>query len=121
MNTFDFLFDLERQIHAAELRTDAQGVSALLDDDFFEFGNSGTVWTREQILADLPQASENMRIESFDYRATPLGADSVLVTYVSRRTVGPAAPVDFLRSSIWRKGPLGWRMVFHQGTTKALP
>lgn len=45
MIDFNFLFELEKQLHSFEVRSDRAKISALLSPDFFEFGSSGKAWT----------------------------------------------------------------------------
>ena len=112
----DYLFTLETQLHQQEVRADVQALTRLIDEEFFEFGVSGTVWTRDAVI-------EALRDESFspccihDFRLTLLADDVALITYRAHRlatTQRPAA--DSLRSSIWKHRNGAWRMVFHQGT-----
>lgn len=110
MDNFSFLYELEKQLHSPEIRQSAEKISALLSNDFFEFGSSGNIWTRNDILARLPAENSRASIQSSDYKATPLADDVVLITYQSSGS---------LRSSIWRKNKQGWQMEFHQGTPKA--
>jgi len=107
------------------VRKDRARVAALLADDFFEFGSSGTVWTREQILDLL--ATENVDPAVMeDFACCALADRVVLVTY---RTVRSGVHQDAqvsdkiddvrtvtLRSSIWVFGSRGWQVRFHQGT-----
>jgi hypothetical protein len=119
MTDFNFLFDLEKQLHSFETRSNDQKLATLLGENFFEFGSSGKIWSRKDILERLPSEDQNTLIESSQYQATPLADQVVLVTYVSRRVMKDAPAMEFLRSSVWRKNPNGWQMEFHQGTPKA--
>lgn len=98
------------------VRRDRAQVAALLAHDFVEFGASGKVWTREEILTLL--ATENYdppAIENF--QCLQIAPDVALVTYQALRTDASTGDRSItLRSSIWSKGPWGWRMRFHQGT-----
>jgi hypothetical protein len=95
---------------------DRARVAALLADDFVEFGASGKIWTREEILALL--ATEEYHppvIESFE--CVRIAPDVALATYQAVRTDTTTGERSVtLRSSIWSKGPWGWRMRFHQST-----
>ena len=44
------LFELERELLRQEVRTNAARLAELLDDEFFEIGASGTVWTKREII-----------------------------------------------------------------------
>lgn len=98
------------------VRSDRARVAALLADDFIEFGASGRIWTRDQILELLAtEKYEPPVIEDFACRRID---DSVmLVTYRAVRAAGPTGPRQVtLRSSIWAKRRGKWTMRFHQGT-----
>ena len=85
-------------------------VEVLLHPDFVEFGASGRVWDRTEVveeLAERPQVSG----QATDFFPTRLSADVVLVTY---RISGDSSS---LRSSVWvNDATTGWRLRFHQGT-----
>jgi hypothetical protein len=118
MKEFDHLFELEKELHTSEVRSNAERISQLLSLSFFEFGSSGKVWTREDILSNLPSEDGLTKIESSHYKATPLTQDVVLITYISTRIRSGQQQASSLRSSIWRKNNDFWQMEFHQGTPK---
>ena len=98
------------------VRRDRARVAALLTEDFFEFGKSGKVWTRERILELL--GSEEYAppvVEGFAcHWVAPM---AVLVTYRAVRANEANGEREItLRSSLWAKDRSGWRMRFHQGT-----
>jgi hypothetical protein len=97
-------------------RRDPERVGALLADDFQEFGSSGRVWRREQILELL--STEKFQppvIEGFACR--PMGAAAALVTYRTVRIdTETNSRTETLRSSLWTSETGEWRMRFHQGT-----
>ena len=110
MTTEETLIALEKSLHDPAVRADSQSVSSLLSTDFFEFGASGRVWSREAILAELA-TEDPAQITSRDYTCQPLSPDVTLLTYISET---PTRRV--LRSSLWRLEGDTWRIVFHQGT-----
>ncbi len=110
------LLELERTLLDPEVRRNRRRVSALLARDFFEFGASGRVWSRSQILTLLETESyEPPALEAF--ACCRIADDAVLVTY---RTVHidakTGAQQSALRSSIWQKEKEKWKVRFHQGT-----
>ncbi len=82
----------------------------LLAADFREFGASGRIWTRQEIIEALASETEST-ITSSDFACQMLSPSLALITYIAetgnRRS---------LRSSIWRLEGESWRMHFHQGT-----
>jgi hypothetical protein len=116
MELAEHLFDLETLLHRQDVRADAQALRRLIAEDFFEFGVSGTVWTRETVIEALDGEAFSPR-EVSDFRLTVLADDVALVTYRGHRVATPERPaVDSLRSSIWRLREGAWQMQFHQGT-----
>ena len=113
------LCDLERKLHRPEIRASADEVAALLADEFFEFGASGTVWTRQHVIERLPQEKPQpaCELDSREFSVHWLAEGVALVTYRgTRRIPSEAKEFHFLRSSIWKLINGQWRMVFHQGT-----
>ena len=107
---------LEETLLDPEVRSDRARVAALLAEDFEEFGSSGRVWSREQILEFL--ASEDYQAPAMeDFRCDCISESFALVTYRTVRTdVGAGERSAVLRSSIWVKKSGKWRVRFHQGT-----
>jgi len=106
------LIALERELHDATVRKSPR-VAELLANSFFEFGSSGRVLSRAQILSNL-QAETPPVVEATDFRVTLLAPTVALVTYRSLRKARP--PVRRLRSSLWQREGRTWKMIFHQGT-----
>ena len=98
--------ELEQQLLKPEVRASAQALDTLVSDQFSEFGSSGRVYTKPDVIAQM-LATPNVTVSVTDFQALALTADVVLATY---RTPGS------LRSSIWRREGEEWRIVFHQGT-----
>lgn len=105
------LFRLELELMDPDVRKDREKVSALLAEEFREFGSSGRAWSRAAILdllATEPWQSAPV-VEEFEMQR--IAMDAALVTY---RTVRSQQAT--LRSSIWMLREGLWQMVFHQGT-----
>ncbi|WP_114239396.1 DUF4440 domain-containing protein [Dyella sp. C9] len=116
MELADHLHDLETRLHRQDVRADAEALRQLIAEDFFEFGVSGTVWTREAVIQALHGEAFSPR-EVSEFRVTRLADDVALVTYRGHRQATPERPAaDSLRSSIWRRHDGAWQMLFHQGT-----
>lgn len=90
------------------MRLNRAALSALLHEDFREFGTSGRVYDRASIIEAL-LAGDGASANAFDFKAVSLSPNVVLLT---DRTDTPS-----LRTSIWSRGPDGaWRLRHHQGT-----
>jgi hypothetical protein len=106
----------EQSLLDAAVRRDRTRVSGLLSKDFEEFGASGRVWSREQILELL--ATEDFDPPTMeDFKCHQLAEGIALVTYRTVPTeASPGQSSAALRSSIWIKEAREWRVRFHQGT-----
>jgi hypothetical protein len=113
----EILLDLERSLMDPVFRKDRERVSALLAEEFREFGSSGRVWTKASILdllaGEAPLPSPNVE----DFAIQRIGREAVLATYRAvRKGSGAAAVQASLRSSLWVFREGRWQMFFHQGT-----
>jgi len=107
---------LEEELLQPAVRKTASRLDALLADDFREFGSSGRVFDKHDIIDSL-RSEFPARRSLTNFRALPLGPGVVLTTY--RATTYSASgepPIHSLRSSVWRLLDSHWQMVFHQGT-----
>jgi hypothetical protein len=106
-----FFRELETSLHRRSVRNSRAAVSALLEDEFVEFGRSGRIYDKGLTVELLGADDSDFVPEVRDFRVRPLSAEIMLVTYRSGR-----GDVFALRSSIWRMSGGKWRMAFHQGT-----
>ncbi|UXN59173.1 DUF4440 domain-containing protein [Phyllobacterium zundukense] len=111
---------LEQDLHRSEVRSSRAAVSALLTDDFMEFGSSGKVYNKAAIIDALVQEAPSDPAalpEIYDFTVKSITAEAVLVLYRSvRRSDGVTPERQTLRSSIWKLVDGRWQMFFHQGT-----
>ena len=112
MSVADELSELEKSLLDPMIRTDVERVSLLLATGFKEFGKSGKVYSKEQIIALLSTEECFTAISIKDFRLELETESVALVTYRSVRE-GESA----LRSSVWVRQGSGWQMLFHQGTS----
>lgn len=98
------------------VRRDRAQVAALLSEDFHEFGASGRVWTRQQVL-DLLATEAFLPPVIEDFACSQIAQGVVLATYRTARTDPRTNEhTATLRSSLWREESGKWRLRFHQGT-----
>ena len=109
------LVQREPIFHRPELGTTTADFENMTDPDFWEVGASGRRYSREFILRALEERHKKPQTdvwEASDFRCQRLAPDLYLLTYTllqdkKRRT---------RRSTMWRQTPLGWKIVYHQGT-----
>jgi hypothetical protein len=118
----DLFRDLEEKLLRQETRNSPDEVATLLHPDFFEFGQSGTVWNRQQTIDTLAQEQHPMERSLTDLSVRSLAADLMLVTYRAvGRDLASGNEWHSLRSSIWKLTHGRWQIVFHQGTPTRAP
>ncbi len=111
--------NLETYLLKPEVRASRTKLNELLSDDFIEFGASGRVWNKKDIIASLivELGNEDIVIEADTFRAQQITSDTVLLTYKCYRKNNDGEVLrTTLRSSIWRLVNEGWQLHFHQGT-----
>jgi hypothetical protein len=115
------LCQLEERLLQPNVRKSAEEVSELLASEFIEFGSSGRIFDKEQIIASL-QMEPTVRRSLVDFRTCILAPAVVLVTYRAvRQGTSDEQPIYSLRSSIWKLIDGRWQMLFHQGTLSQEP
>ncbi|MEH2085769.1 nuclear transport factor 2 family protein [Nostoc sp.] len=112
------LRELEERLLQPDFRKSAKDITDLLADEFIEFGSSGRVFNKQQIIESL----QNEPIQSLaqrlitEFKTLVLATGVVLVTYRIVRHISDEQPVHSLRSSIWKLNNDRWKIIFHQGT-----
>ncbi len=119
MNVCEILRELEASLLKNEVRKNASRVSELLADEFREFGRSGTVYTKANMLNVL-QEEEEVRVAIQQFSCQLVNEGVALVTYRSERQEPDGETTEALRSSLWVWRGERWQMVFHQGTPVSL-
>jgi hypothetical protein len=111
------LRQLEERLLQPDVRRSSAAVGDLLADEFMEFGSSGRIFNKQQIIDALRgEATPSQRLV-LDFRTSVLAPGVVLATYrLTRSDSDGEAATHSLRSSIWKLVGQRWQMVFHQGT-----
>ncbi|SDD56762.1 MULTISPECIES: DUF4440 domain-containing protein [Kordiimonas] len=108
---------LEEALADAEVRASRDAMASLLSDGFREFGASGRVFGKEEILELLAKEPGGDSYLVEELNVTRLGPETALVTYrIPPRMVAGSERAASLRSSIWRMEEGVWQLLFHQGT-----
>jgi hypothetical protein len=104
------LFCLEQQLLGPSIRFDAAALTSLLTENFREFGSSGRIYTRQQIIDALAAESPRNIILS-DPVCQQLTEDTALLTYRSTPTIERDVASHALRSSLWIYRDHRWQML----------
>jgi hypothetical protein len=110
------LFVLEQRLAQVGERLHPDEAEALIADEFVEFGASGKVWRKAEIVEALLGWESIARVVE-DFTVRNLGESAYLVTYRSNR-IDPNSEErkSTLRSSVWKRVGGRWQIIFHQGT-----
>jgi hypothetical protein len=111
------LRELEESLLVPHVRK-SERLAELLADNFLEFGSSGRIYTKADLVATL-QAELPVTQTTSEFRVAILAPHVALVTYRIHRHGAP--PIYTLRSSIWQLKEAQWQMVFHQATLTPTP
>lgn len=115
-NLEEIIFKLEKELQQSEVRKSVRQLEELISDDFIEFGSSGQIYTKKDILNRLPQSPE-VKFIMTDFRINALGHDIVQALYETEKKNQETGEIIYsLRSSLWRKENDQWKIIFHQGT-----
>lgn len=86
-----------------------------LAPDFFEFGKSGKMHTRDAVLGTARRTIDII-LPLRDFGIRLLDENTAQITYISETGSGDDRLLA-RRSSIWSKTSRGWQLRFHQGTS----
>jgi hypothetical protein len=85
----------------------------LLADEFVEFGSSGRIYNKAELVSTLQAEAASTQTAS-GFTLIELSPEVALLTYRIHLHAEP--PVHTLRSSLWKQIGGRWQMVFHQAT-----
>jgi len=111
---------LEVELHQPAARGNPARLAELIHADFLEFGRSGAVYDKPEILRLLLSATQHAEVFSDNFSVRRLSTEVALLTYRSAHAQSDGTRGLFtLRASIWQRVDGDWRMSFHQGTATA--
>lgn len=109
----EMLLKFEQKLARIGRTISAEDASLLIAEDFVEFGASGNVWSKAEIVQEMAEWMPSEAIIE-NFRVRDLSPAVCLVTY---KLVGPVKDGRVSnRSSIWRYTGDKWEIIFHQGT-----
>lgn len=111
MEIYREIESFERELVDPKIRKDVGRIGELLSDEFLEFGSSGKVYRKRDVLGSAKKlGTTEYRLSEFTFKM--LGESHILVTYRSTTSFQEVAH----RSSIWAKENGRWQMLHHQST-----
>jgi hypothetical protein len=111
--------NLEESLLTNEVRTSYEKLDVLLHSEFIEYGSSGKVYTKSDVLERLP-ASSPLKYVLSSFEVFELAEDLVQTRFVTDRENTDGGHTVSLRSSLWKIENGDWKMYFHQGTPTEL-
>lgn len=106
--------ELEQAMCQEATRFDLDFQESRFASDFFEFGRSGQIYSRADVIrTDAAPIQAKVPLPNLRLRA--LDSNTVQVTYDSEVVRGGGVEYAH-RSSIWSRTSSGWALRFHQGT-----
>ena len=76
MELKDLIFELENKLQKPEVRKSVEILDELISDDLVEFGSSGQVYSKNDVLKNLSASSE-IKFTMTDFRINVLSADII--------------------------------------------
>lgn len=113
IENYNKLKELEESMWKPETRFNKDYLEKTLASDFFEFGRSGRIYTKE-ITMSAPKQEIKATLPLKNFQIKLIDKNTALVTYVSEVQYEVLELTN--RSSIWSKTSSSWQMRFHQGT-----
>ena len=115
-NLEDIIFKLENKLQQPDVRKSVEQLKELISDDLIEFGSSGQIYTKQDVLNNLP-ASPEIKFMMTDFRIKILGSDIIQSLFKTKKINQQTGSITCsVRSSLWRNEKGKWKMLFHQGT-----
>jgi len=106
---------LEEHLARSSSENSEQDVSELIADKFIEYGSSGRVYNKTQVLEGI-LGREPVKIDFPNFKVKSLAPDILLTTFQAVLYESDERKIYSLRSSIWKLTEGKWQIIFHQGT-----
>ncbi|MFS2175893.1 DUF4440 domain-containing protein [Rhizobium pisi] len=116
----NILEDLRRRepiFHRREFGTSRDDLLRMTDEEFWEIGASGKIYTREFVIANSLERYEQPEPHDWpceDFSISELAENLYQINYILKEPDRTTR-----RTTLWRKSGGGWKIVFHQGTVIA--
>lgn len=104
---------LEESMWDPKIRFNKEYMEDALAIDFFEFGCSGRVYNRAEII-DIEPREFHATLPLKKFKIHSIAENVIQTTYISEVEYDNLQICN--RSSIWVKNDDGWKLRFHQGT-----
>jgi len=113
--TKDLIYKLELSLLTPEVRASVEKLNELIADDFIEYGSSGLIYNKAEILDRLPKGP-SPTYNLYDFEFVKLSESMVQTRFKADRVNLDGTKLSSLHTSLWRNTNNNWQMFFHQGT-----
>lgn len=115
-NLEKIIFQLENKLQQPDVRKSKIKLKELISDDLIEIGSSGQIYTKKDVLKNLPMSPE-IKFIMTDFKIVIFSPSIIQSLFKTEKTNQKTnKKTCSLRSSIWKKNNGKWKMIFHQGT-----
>ena len=111
----EIIYELETNLLKQEVRASVEKLNTLIADNFIEYGSSGLIYDKKNILERLPQGS-SQTYHLYDFQCLNLSEDIIQTRFKIDIINLDKTKVTSLRTSLWKKTNNNWQIFFHQGT-----
>lgn len=114
-NLKEIIYKLETDLLRPEVRKSVERLDEFLADDFIEYGSSGLVYKKDDILKRLPLEVSTL-YTLYDFEVILLSTNIIQSRFKTERINLDGTKTQSLRTSLWKNSDDKWQMSFHQGT-----
>jgi len=111
----EIIYKLETDLLKPEVRSSVDLLNTLIADDFIEYGSSGLIYDKKNILERLPKGL-SPTYNLYDFECINLSEDIIQTRFKTDRINLDNTKTTSLRTSLWRNSNDNWQIFFHQGT-----
>lgn len=116
MNNYDIILKREEELQKPEVRKSVERLEDIISDDLIEIGSSGEMYTKKDVLVNLPNAP-TLKFVMTEFKITEITPNIVQTFFKTEKTVVETGATSYsMRSTMWKNENGTWRMIFHQGT-----
>jgi len=108
------LLKYEKDLLDPDFCKDINNLNSCIAEDFMEYGQSGTVYRRDEMISFLLLPTRDRSVSIHDFTIKCLSKHVAAAHYTAIRK--GEKTLSSLRTSIWIKEDDRWKLYFHQGT-----
>ena len=113
----ELIYRQEQDLLDPACRKNPDLLAALLAEEMIEVGSDGCLYEYEEILTAL-QKEDAIPRQLSDFQARVLTPAIIQTIYIAEKRNKDGHIQKSLRTSLWKKYPDGWKMIFHQGSIR---